>query len=498
MFCRKCGNEMPDYATRCDKCGTKVEGNSTAKGGFNKLLFIPIGAGAAAVIALVVALVFLLRPKDDIVQPSDSSVRTSSSSEIQAPVIIDNSPVTTPASTPSSNAADSNSQPNENKETIPGELTLTVNGDKLSVTEAGYCGALDMTDGENMNGLTLWGMNDKYVAVVMIGISHERTKANAVYYNIPAGGSGEKAMADIVIYDKQNDYMHFNYGSDNENEVKIGAFEPLKFINFSFAGTMNDDGAKFDLSLSGRFDYRTTNEVEDMSRRAMDAMKAPESSDPVQDPVSDPGQNTVNEVVIAGQSYSLDADYIDLTGKNVTNADIENLKYLTNLTTIQLSDNSRVTDLSALGGLTKLESLWLDDTGISDISPLSGCKNLREMGIKNTKVKDISALSNCTKLSKLIAVNCNISNISPLANCPDMRELWISENPITDFSPLVKLNNLETVGVNNCCEMTWSIMKTLYGLHFTKELNVSGNGLTEEMAIELNNNVYSSSGQLWY
>ena len=77
MFCKKCGNEMPDYATRCDKCGTKVEGNSTAKQGFNKLLFIPIGAGAAAVVvALAVVLVSVLGSKDDIVQPSGSSVPT--------------------------------------------------------------------------------------------------------------------------------------------------------------------------------------------------------------------------------------------------------------------------------------------------------------------------------------------------------------------------------------------------------------------------------------
>lgn len=506
VFCKKCGNEMPDYATRCDKCGTKVKNQSTAKRGFNKLLFVPIGIGSVAVTALVVALVFILRPK----KPSGIGEPASLPSEIQASVS-DTSAVTPPVSTPGSNSQpseskapavssnspavtppvstpDSSSQPNENKPSIPDALTIKINGDKLAVSEAGYSDSINMALREDLNGIMIWGKSDRYVASVLVGIKHEQTKANSVHNNLGADGVGE-LMAKIIIFDKQNNRTYiYHADKKDKNELKIGDFEPRKFINVSFSGTMYNGDVKFEFSSSGKCSYCTPQKLEEISKHASEAM-----ADAISENIK-----PVSEVVIAGESYSLDTWYIDLTRKNVTNADVENLQYLTNLTNIQLSNNSGVTDISALSGLTKLEILCLDDTEVSDLSPLSGCKNLRELGIKNTNVKDISALSKCTKLSKLIAVNCKISDISPVAKCSDMREIQLTKNPITDFSPLVKLNNLDTVGVDNCCKMTWAIMETLYGLHFTTELNVAGNGLTEEMAIELSKNVRSKGGELWF
>lgn len=497
MFCRNCGNQIPDYAPFCDKCGAKVEGSApAAKPKSNKKIFIPIGIGALAVV-LAVTLIVALRPKNnDITPPPDSGVQSTAPASPGTPAggnqggnqggAVINDPVT----------------PSDPVNNIPDELSFTINGDKLSVAEAGYCDMTSMSDGKDMNGLVLWGMNDKYIAIAAVAIKHEFTKANAVYYN---NGSSVEDIAtlslEIEIYDKQSERGGCSFYERGDQidkihpTIKTGAFEPLKFINFSFAGTLYEDGEKFEISLGGRFDYCDLDEWLDMSYRFVDAEYSWKSSNP--EPTPDP--EPMNEVTIAGESYPLDTDYIDLTGKNVTNADIENLKYLTNLTNIQLSNNSRVTDLSALRGLTKLEILWLDDTGISDLSPLSGCKNLKKLGIKNTKVKDISVLSNFTKLDQLVAVNCNISDISPIANCPYMYEIWLSNNPITDFSPLVGLEDLHIVGLDNCCVMTWDILKTLYGLYFTGELKLEGNGITAEMAEALSHNLYSPGGSgQWY
>lgn len=513
MFCKKCGNEMPDYATQCDKCGTMVEGSSTAKPGFNKLLFIPIGVGAVAVIALVVALVFLLRPKDDIVQPSYNSVQTTPPSESQAPVIVDNSPVTQPESTPSTTTTAAttttttiatDSQPTEIEVVIPDALSFNVNGVNIPVSEAGYVGSL--VDGDTQNTVVLWGQDSKYVVMAMVNLPESLIKSNVTYTGL-VETTGDPLATAMFFYDIENaNTITGMTGSGISDQiVKIGKYSNNGYINLFVSGNLlnEEDRTTIPFNISGKFDYiNDFEEVNSILERYYDALyNAILIYDvPAQDPVDTPVQEPVSEVVIAGKSYPLDADFVDLTGKGVTNADIENLKYLTNLTGLQISDNSGITDLSALSGLTKLESLWMDNTGISDLSPLSGCKNLREMGIKNTKVKDISVLSNFTKLEKFIAVNCNISDISSIANCPEMREIWLSYNPITDFSPLVGLNKLNTVGLNNCCSMTWDILETLYGLTFTKELDVSGNGITDEMAEALSYNLYSpdGNGQWWY
>lgn len=498
MFCRKCGNEMPDYATQCDKCGTKVEGNSTAKQGFNKLLFIPIGVGAVAVIALVVALVFLLRPKDDIVQPFDSSVQTPSSSSSQAPVIVDNSPVTQPTSTPSTTTTTTttiatDSQPTEIEEVIPDALSFNVNGVNIPVSEAGYVGSL--VDGETQNTVVIWGQDSNYVVMAMVNVPESLIKTNVTYTGL-VETTGDPLATAMFLYDIENaNTITGMTGSGISDQIiKIGKYSDHRSINLFVSGNLHDEDNRTTIpfNISGKFDY--FNDFDQINVILNHYYEALYNAMPADDPVQEP----VNEVVIAGKSYTLDTDYIDLTGKGVTNADIENLKYLTNLTNIQLSSNSRVTDLSALSGLTKLEILWLDDTGISDLSPISGCKNLKKLGIKNTKVSDISVLSNFTKLDQLVAVNCNISDISSVANCPEMQEIWLSYNPITDFSPLVGLNKLETVGLDNCCDMTWDILETLYGL-CAYEIHLEGNGITEEMGEALSNNLYSRDGNgYWY
>lgn len=492
MYCKKCGNALPDYAEVCDKCGAKTGVNSSAKPKPNKMIFIPIGVGAAAVIALVVVLVFVLRPKDDIVQPSDSSVQTSSSSVSQTPVIVDNNPATPPASTPSSSSAANDSKPVEK---IPDALSFNVNGVSIPVSEAGYV--------ENNNGNTtcneviIWGENSRYVVMAMINVPENLIEPDTTYTGLV--GTREYPLAAVLfIYDIENAYTIYGVEADDISEriIKIGNYSYHESINLLASGNLHveNNSTTIPFNISGKIDYfsdyDTINIISNHYYEALNnAMNA----------VDKPSQEPVNEVVIAGKSYSLDTKSINLQGKGVTDADIENLKYLTELTNLQLSDNSGITDLSALSGLTKLETLWLDNTGISDISPLSGCKNLREFGIKNTKVKDISVLSNFTKLKKFIAVNCNISDISSVANCPEMYEIWLSNNTITDFSPLVKLNNLATVGLDNCCNMTWDILETLYGLSFTNELKLNGNGITDEMVDVLSNNLYSPDGNgQWY
>lgn len=493
MFCKKCGNEMPDYAERCDKCGTKVDGGGVRQG-FNKLLFIPIGAGAAAVIVLAAALIFALRPKDELVQPSDSGAQTTTSGESRSSAVIDSIPEAPPASTNGSSSAES--RPREEEVIVPDAVSFSVNGDEIPVFESCCVGNAVGSDFEYT--AVLWGENEEYVAAAMINVPESLIEVGTAYAGLYENEDGEPLAAVLLLYDIE--YAETVTGMTGsgitEQVIKIGNYSSLNFISLSAAGILSggDGSAKMPFSVSGRFDYLSNYDmINTVLNNFYDAVNSTLDQD-----IDEP--EPVEEVIIAGESYPTDIDYLYLSGKNITNADIENLKYFTNLKNLQLADNSNLTDISVLSNLTQLEELWIQNTGISDISPLSGCKNLKALGIKYTKVKDLSVLSGFTKLEKFIATDCNISDISPVANCPQMREIWLSNNSITDFSPLVRLNNLETVGLDNCCNMTWDILKTLYGLNFSKTLKLNGNGITEEMANTLSENLYSpdGKGEWWY
>jgi len=91
-----------------------------------------------------------------------------------------------------------------------------------------------------------------------------------------------------------------------------------------------------------------------------------------------PGSNTeVNPatITIKGVEYSTDLTELALDSAELTDADIEPLKYMVNLTELSLWSN-QISDISALAGLKNLTVLSLGDNRISDINPLAGLTNL--------------------------------------------------------------------------------------------------------------------------
>ena len=64
-------------------------------------------------------------------------------------------------------------------------------------------------------------------------------------------------------------------------------------------------------------------------------------------------------------------------------------------------NQTKITDLSPLAGLTKLEVFRLDDNEISDISPLKGLTKLRYLYLSHNRITDISPLVGLTNLEKM-------------------------------------------------------------------------------------------------
>ncbi len=242
----------------------------------------------------------------------------------------------------------------------------------------------------------------------------------------------------------------------------------------------------------------------------------------------------VKEVWVAGSYIPVDTTVLDLSGRKLTSADIKNLKYMTSLTHINLSDNyiddlsvlgniptlkevdannigvsdisfaknlpnlgilvmngNNVTDISPLKNCNKLKKLWLCDNAVTDISALKG-KKLLELGLNNSPIYDISALEGMNTLTYLHLYNCGIADISVLSTCISLKTVYLHYNYISDYSPLVGLEYLDLVYLDGNI-MDEEIITTLYGLSIYSELYVRDMGITEAMGNELCVNTTSTN-----
>ena len=104
----------------------------------------------------------------------------------------------------------------------------------------------------------------------------------------------------------------------------------------------------------------------------------------------------------------------------------------------------RAKDLSVLKGLTNLVFLGFDWTGNEDernngnlsLDFMADMKNLEIFTCMGNGVQDISALGGLTKIWSLYLNDNSITDISVLANLTNLKELKLSKNPISDYSPL--------------------------------------------------------------
>ena len=173
---------------------------------------------------------------------------------------------------------------------------------------------------------------------------------------------------------------------------------------------------------------------------------------------------TVEEMEGLSELRSRDRRVHDLTG----------VHFATNLTRLEL-DNSRVSDLSPVSGLTNLDFIEVHGP-ISDLSPVAGLINLRRLDIAGINVSDLSPLVGLTKLKELVIADTNISDLSPVAGLINLEFLAFSNDTISDISGLAGLINLKYIH-------TWgnrfSDLSPLAGLTNMEALDICGAELSD-------------------
>ncbi|MFT3942414.1 MAG: leucine-rich repeat domain-containing protein [Ancrocorticia sp.] len=151
--------------------------------------------------------------------------------------------------------------------------------------------------------------------------------------------------------------------------------------------------------------------------------------------------------------YELECRFKEIT-------DIAPLQHATNLTKLFL-DGNEITDISALAGLTSLETLDLGcffDPGymgsnhcnsVHDVSPLAGLTKLTYLDLEANGISDVSGLAPLTNLTHLdlssefmVYQTNSVRDLSPLAGLTKLTYLDLDYNNIVDVSPLAGLTNL--------------------------------------------------------
>ena len=221
-------------------------------------------------------------------------------------------------------------------------------------------------------------------------------------------------------------------------------------------------------------------------------------------------QAAVPSVTIQGQEYSTDLRELDLESTQLTDADLQQIGYMINLTALYLPDTGSFGDLTPLSNLTELRTLRFSgdsnnpSTNIRDLSPLAELTNLTRLDIVGT-FDDLSPLASLTNLTNLrIEGNLSFQDLTPLSHLSELRILWIRPTGnntlfyLDDLTPLANLTQLEELrlDVEGISDFDWAAGMTnlraleCYGSEATYS-NVDGlSQLTQLETIRLPIRVY--------
>lgn len=136
------------------------------------------------------------------------------------------------------------------------------------------------------------------------------------------------------------------------------------------------------------------------------------------------------------------SDLLKITNLNLQWAlygdlNINDLRHLKNLETLDLGFYEYNFDLTPISNLPKLKSLNLFNNAIDDITPLQMLTSLSELNLAKNKVTSIESLRNLTSLTKLQLNENQINDVRPLYNLVNLTDLKLSGNQITDYSPTI-------------------------------------------------------------
>jgi len=122
--------------------------------------------------------------------------------------------------------------------------------------------------------------------------------------------------------------------------------------------------------------------------------------------------------------------------------EIKNLEHLRHLRYLSLSGN-HISKIKGLKNLTKLEFLFLGDNQIAKIEGLEHLRKLKVLSLWDNKINIIEGLENLTNLRQLALGGNQISEIKGLDNLKNLRILILNSNRISEIKEIENLTHLK-------------------------------------------------------
>jgi serine/threonine protein kinase len=221
-------------------------------------------------------------------------------------------------------------------------------------------------------------------------------------------------------------------------------------------------------SRGGKKDEPTLNSDSNGSTAVLPASTATFTSDP-----SDP-QNVIVEAAIRSvlkkpegeltQADLTKVTFLDLSGTQITDADLKEVAKLENLTYLKLSVCKQITGvgLKELAKLEKLTRLELSDTNLTDAG-----------------LKELAKLENLTKLY-FAPNNITDAGLKEVTKLGNLTTLWLHNTQITGagLKEVAKLKTLTYLDLRGCTQITATDLKELAKLEKLTNLILSGEQFT--------------------
>ncbi len=224
-------------------------------------------------------------------------------------------------------------------------------------------------------------------------------------------------------------------------------------------------------------------------------------------------------VVVNGELVLSNARSYENPNSNVTDKDLENLKYLTKLEHLslfapQITDISFVSEmkdlkffsivsqnivnLDLLKNCEDLETLYLHGTDLVNLDDLAGNTKLRALDIEwGNPVRDISGLRKLGKLERLSISSSELTDISPIASLGSLKFLDLSCGSISDISVLADCKSLKRLSLIDCKQVTdISPLSELSALEEILICNTAINDFTPLLSMESLKKVVAKDGQI--
>lgn len=112
----------------------------------------------------------------------------------------------------------------------------------------------------------------------------------------------------------------------------------------------------------------------------------------------------------------------------------EELARVTNLDSINVSNNRSISSLEPLRRLQKLEAVVAANTPVNDLSPLEEHREVRYIDISDTEVQSLTPLNKFNKLTVLRADRSKVETLDPVFNLKALKEVYVDRTAIHDIT----------------------------------------------------------------